>query len=444
NVDHEIMELKLLTFLNFYWFGGLVNGLFTGPHGSNANSTERPTSPHEPYWQTNTSFSPPPPRWDYRFQSEGNQGIQYGSNESIQLFGSTSSNSKESKNWMRGGYPQTYQSATEAGSPSDTSLVQPWTPPPTQRVNIDDIDTSAKRGAKSGPLCFTPTMEVILVHYYILAAANLVFTLLRHPFISLKGTFMVPNSRGSTSSRSDYSEFEHSGKLHLSTPRNFPSRRSFMSKPIHPLSFPVEAPTLEPSPSVSVGHVENDYFTLQRDAHRLSSGSSSVDLADIAERFESGFLGRSSNPCEGRKCGVCDRLLSHRSPWKSGEMPVTGVLFCGHVFHAECLEQTTPKSHKSDPLCPICTKVELENSPEKRIFLKTHNSFPRLRAFSAGGSSRSWGCVQVGDCVEGALNAPHRSSMLLNRNKIKKYLSLKGNVGKDYPGKPKKNESYPE
>ncbi|XP_074309716.1 uncharacterized protein LOC141644143 [Silene latifolia] len=313
---------------------------------------------------------------------------------------------------MRGGYHQNYQSATEAGSPSDASLIQPWTPPPTQRVNMDDIVTSAKRGAKSGPLCFTPTME---------------------------GTSMVPNSRASTPSHSDYSEFEHSGKLHLSTPRNFPSRRSFMSKPIHPLSFAVESPTLEPSPSASVGLLENDTFTLQRDAHRLSSGSSSIDLADIAERFESDFLGRSSNPSEGHKCGVCHRLLSHRSPWKSTEMPVTGVLFCGHVFHAECLEQNTPKSNKSDPLCPICTKVEGQNSPEKRVFLGTRNSFPRLRTFSAGGSSKSWGCVQVGDCVEGALHAPHRStSMLINRNKIKKYLSLKGNAG------PKKNESYPE
>ncbi|XP_074274618.1 uncharacterized protein LOC141598759 [Silene latifolia] len=321
---------------------------------------------------------------------------------------------------MRGVYNQTNPSATESGvmygsSPSDTSFIQPWTPPPTQSVYMDDFETSTKRGAISGPLYFTPTME---------------------------GTSMVPFDRGSISSRSDFSEFDHSGKLHLSTPRNFPGRRSFMSKPIHPLSFPLQSPTLETS-----GLFEYDSSTPLRDTHRLSSGSSSIDLADMSERLDPG---RPSNPCGSHKCGVCDRLLSQRSPWssrriiKSGDMPVTGVLFCRHVFHAECLEQTTPKSHTSDPPCPICAKVEGVNSSESEqiIFPKTRNSFPRLRgvAVSGEGSSKSWGCIQVGDCVEGA----HRSSMLLlNRNKMKKNLSLKGNSGKEFPGKPKKSGTVP-
>ncbi|KAL9246376.1 hypothetical protein vseg_019918 [Gypsophila vaccaria] len=321
---------------------------------------------------------------------------------------------------MRGGeYQHAHQSATEGSvlycsSPSDTSFIHPWTPPPTQSVKMDDFETPAKRGAKSGPLCFTPTME---------------------------GTSMVADGVGSTSFRSDCSEFGHPGKLHLSTPRNFPSRRSFKSKPIHPLSFPAQSPFTEAS-----GHFEYDATTPLRNTRRLSSDSSSIDLADIADQFEPDYRSRSCNPCEPNKCGVCDRLLSQRSPWSSrrivkcGDMPVTGVLSCRHVFHAECLEQTTPKSHKSDPPCPICAKVEEQNSPEQCTFPKMSNTFSRLRAFSGEGSSRSWGCAQVGDCVEGA----HRSSMLLlNRNKMKKNISLKGNPGKDFPGKPKKSGSYP-
>ncbi|KAK9750751.1 hypothetical protein RND81_02G219000 [Saponaria officinalis] len=276
---------------------------------------------------------------------------------------------------MRGGYPRNHQSVTEGGvlycsSPSDTSLIQPWTPPPTQRVIIDDFQTSAKRGAISGPLCFTPTME---------------------------GTSIVRDDPGSTSSRSDCSDFEHS-KRHLSTPRNFPSRRSFMSKPIYP----------------SAG----------------LSGGSSIDLADISDLLleSNHLLSRPSNFSEGYKCGICDKLLSQRSPWslRSGDLPITGVLVCRHVFHTDCLEKMTPKSHRNDPPCPICTKVGEENSTEKCVIPKMRNSFPRLR-----------GCVQVGDCVEGALRAPNRST-----SKIMKSFSLKGKTDKDFPEKLKKSGSY--
>lgn len=383
---------------------------------------------HEPYWRTNTSFSPPTPRWDYRFHSEG---IQYGSTDSNQLFGSTSSNSKESRSWTGGGYRPTHQySASEGGalyfsSPSDTSLVQPWTPPPTQGINIDEYEMSIKRDQIQGSLPFTPIME---------------------------GTYMVPDGGGSTSSRSDGSEFEHTGKLHLSTPRNFSSRRSFMSKPIHPLSFPIHSTRDEASGSPAAGFSEYDAIaTPQRETHRLSSGSSSIDLTDISDQYDPDFLARASNPSESSKCGLCERLLSQRSPWSSrrivrnGDLPTTGVLSCRHVFHAECLDQTTLKSQKSDPPCPLCSKlVERENSPEQHAFPRLRNTFPRLRTFSEEGPSRSWGCVQAGDCVEGALHTPQRGSMLLlNRNRMKKNLSSKGNSSKEIPGKPKKPSSYP-
>ncbi|GAB4840033.1 hypothetical protein Ancab_020742 [Ancistrocladus abbreviatus] len=382
--------------------------------------------PHEPYWRTNTSFSPPPARWDYRFQSEG---LRYGSNDSIQLFGSsTSSNSKESRNWLRGNYHQTHQYSASDGtglyfsSPSDTSLIQPWTSPPVQEISIDEFETSAKRDPASGPLPFLPMME---------------------------GTSRMLDGGGSTSSRSDGSECEHMAKLHLSAHRSFPSRRSFMSKPIHPLSFPMLTSTREALGGSNPGFPEYDATTPQREAHRSSSGSSSIDVTDISEQFESDNLDRGNNPAEGFRCGLCERLLSQRSPWssrrivRSGDMPVTGVLSCRHVFHAECLEQTTPKARKNDPPCPLCLKSE-ENSPEQRAFSRLRNNFPRLRPFTEEGSSRPWGCAQAGDCVEGVLRAPQRSSMLLlNRNRLRKSLSLKGTMGKDFPGKWSKGGSYP-
>ncbi|GMH01739.1 hypothetical protein Nepgr_003578 [Nepenthes gracilis] len=369
--------------------------------------------PHEPHWRSNTSFSPPPPRWDYQFQSEG---LRYGSNDSIQLFGSsTSPNSKESRSLLRGHCQTSHQYSASDGaglyfsSPSETSLVLPWTPPPVQEISIDELETSSKRDSTWGSLSFTPTME---------------------------GTSRAPDGVGSTSSRSDGSEYEHTAKLHLPTHCNFPSRRSFMSKPIHPLSFPIQTSTK----GASLSATEYEITTSHRDTHGSSSGSSSIDLTDILEPFQSENLGPVYNPAEEFKCGLCERFLSQRSPWssrrivRSGDLPVAGVLSCRHVFHAECLEQSTLlKARRSDPPCPLCFKAgEMNNSPEQqqqRFFSRSRSNFPRLRAYAEDGpSSRPWGCAQAGDCVEGALCAQQHNSgmLLLNRSRVRKTLSLKG------------------
>ncbi|XP_007046059.2 PREDICTED: uncharacterized protein LOC18610377 isoform X2 [Theobroma cacao] len=351
--------------------------------------------PHEPYWRTNTSFSPPPSRWDFHFQPEG---LSYGSHDGIQLYGSaTSSNSKESRGWG----PQ-------------------WTPPAIQEITADDYETTTRRDQVVGQLPFASIVEGIL---------------------------STADSGVSTSSHSDSSESEAMVKPCLSSHRNFSNRRYFMSKPIHPLSFPKGTPTTEASDSAVAGF-SDDAATPQRDAHRWSSASSSNDFADVSEPFESEIFNRSFIPSDGFKCGLCERFLSQRSPWssrrivRSSDMPVAGVLSCRHVFHAECLEQTTPKTRKNDPPCPICVRLEEQNSPEKQVISRLRNGLPRLRPFSEDGPSRTWGCAQVGDCVEGALHAPPRSTMLLlNRSRMKKNLFVKGNSSKEFPGKLRKSGS---
>ncbi|XVF45333.1 hypothetical protein PTKIN_Ptkin02bG0197500 [Pterospermum kingtungense] len=63
-------------------------------------------------------------------------------------------------------------------------------------------------------------------------------------------------------------------------------------------------------------------------------------------------------------CGVCTKLLSEKSLWSShkiiisNELSAVAVLSCGHVYHAECLENMTPEIDKYDPACPICTLGE--------------------------------------------------------------------------------------
>lgn len=60
-------------------------------------------------------------------------------------------------------------------------------------------------------------------------------------------------------------------------------------------------------------------------------------------------------------CGVCSKLLTEKSCWgsqkiiASNELAVVAILICGHVYHAECLENMTAESNKHDPTCPVCT-----------------------------------------------------------------------------------------
>ncbi|XP_022735665.1 uncharacterized protein LOC111289069 [Durio zibethinus] len=388
------------------------------PHGSNTASRDWSMGPHEPYWRTNTSFSPPPSRWDFHFQPDG---LSHGSHDGIQTYGSSvSSNSKESSSWVRGNLLYNHQYSTSDGagpflsSPSDLSQGPQWTPPAIQEITLDDYETTTRRDQVAGKLPFASIVE---------------------------GTPKNADSGVSSSSHSDCSESEPMFMSCLSSHRNFSSRRYFMSKPIHPLSFPMVTPTTEASDSGGTGFSDNA-GTSQRDAHGRSSSSSSNDFADVSEPFEPDSFGRLCVPSDGFKCGLCERFLSQRSPWSShrivrnGDRPVAGVLSCQHVFHAECLEQTTPKTRKNDPPCPICVKLEEQNSPDNRVFSRFRNGFARLRPFSEDCPSRPWGCAQAGDCVEGALHAPSRSTTLLvNRSRMKKNLFMKSNSSKEFPGK---------
>ncbi|XP_062207676.1 uncharacterized protein LOC133909315 [Phragmites australis] len=57
-------------------------------------------------------------------------------------------------------------------------------------------------------------------------------------------------------------------------------------------------------------------------------------------------------------CKLCSRLLKERSSWNGHELAVVAVLFCGHAYHANCLDSITAESEKYDPPCPVCTHGE--------------------------------------------------------------------------------------
>ncbi|XP_049393223.1 uncharacterized protein LOC125857661 [Solanum stenotomum] len=56
--------------------------------------------------------------------------------------------------------------------------------------------------------------------------------------------------------------------------------------------------------------------------------------------------GSGSSSFDLQTCGICAKLLN--------ELAVA-VLVCGHVFHAECLENMTSEINRYDPACPVCT-----------------------------------------------------------------------------------------
>ncbi|XLR16786.1 hypothetical protein S83_044724, partial [Arachis hypogaea] len=399
NRCHKVFHFGLPTHVEdeiFFFFFVLT---YDWPHGSNAASRDWSVGPHEPYWRTNTSYSPPPSRWDFRFQSEG---LSYGLHDGIQLYGSsTSSNGKDSRGWVSGNhlYDLHYSASDGTGaflsSPSDLSQGPQWTPPAIQEISINDYETPTSRGPSLTQISFTQN----------------------------EGTSEDPDSVGSTSAQSESSESESTTKSRL-LQRNFSKHCSFISKPIYPFSFPDITPAREAFDPAVASSSEFDASNPLRDVQGWSSASSTLDLSEVSELFESETCGRRHIPLDRSRCSLCERLLSHRSPWstrrivRSGDMPTTGVLPCCHVFHAECLEQATPKTQKSDPPCPLCVRL-------------LGNGFPRLRPFDEDGPSRPWGCVQGVDSVEGLGHAPPRNTMfLLNRNFSKKNLSLKGNLTK--------------
>ena len=40
------------------------------------------------------------------------------------------------------------------------------------------------------------------------------------------------------------------------------------------------------------------------------------------------------------------------------------VLSCSHVYHADCLEKTTPPANVCDPKCPSCAYASPSNTPK--------------------------------------------------------------------------------
>lgn len=323
--------------------------------------------PNEPFWRTNSSFSPPPfsTHWDFEVQSE-EQPYESDVHTLTTLYDlSLSPNSRESESWVINGEQNRV-------SPSDDSFSYMDSPDSFQNQQL-----------------MPPLVQGVYMNDYV-----------RDPLPTHK------TSRSFTEGplvSDDSEEYELTSKLQASSHRSFTSCCSFMTKPVHP-----------------------EYDNETEDNTPYSYATSSYV----------------SNPniFGGSKCGLCSKFLFQKSPFGackliySGDMPVSSILSCCHVYHAECLERITPKTQKLDPPCPICQKFENNNynnvGVENWAISRMKSGLPSLRSLGEEGTSKSrvWSCGQKGDFVEGASMDVSRSSRVLlrNRSRMKRQLSLKG------------------
>ncbi|KAL8129555.1 hypothetical protein V2J09_018710 [Rumex salicifolius] len=175
-----------------------------------------------------------------------------------------------------------------------------------------------------------------------------------------------------------------------STPSLSMGPLSFQSPPLPPASTPSGWTSRSPgqnlswqvSDSQSSGRNSPSINESTRESHGRSSDAWSIhafsEIMSSASRrerwsFDSGTFnfnndkisrtGRNSaSPTpDSQNCGICSKLLTQKSAWSgqkiiaNNELSVAAVLMCGHVYHAECLENITSDTNKYDPACPVCT-----------------------------------------------------------------------------------------
>lgn len=463
------------------------------PHGSNRDSSEWSIGPNEPHWRINGSFSPPlSRRWDYRFHPEALPSGSHG----VQLYGSSvSSTSKGSRSRISSDHFSNHQYSVSDGlisyfsSPSDSFHGQHWNTLAQGINNGECIPAAAMSEPRLRCMPLPVSKEVT-----------------KQPQLSkegylVEGTSKISQSVDSTSSHSDAGDSEQSCIIHIPSHRNFSGRYSFMSKPVYPITFGGQASDGEVHTNskcrsrrlistegrTSTGwsdsnlhHSELKSFggfpelsslqgftdpasSSQRLRYRWSSGSSldfgwDHESPDQSGRTDVENPKLSSSLYEDLKCTLCERWLFQKSPWSShrmvrtGDMPVAGVLSCSHVYHAECLEQATPKSQKHDPPCPLCVgafKPPSISSPtgsvsvnEQEMISTPVNKFPRFKITTDDGRPSSSGSknyhqsdymVDVSGRKSGMQMSPHRSKSFLSKSRLRKHFPFKGKSVKEIP-----------
>lgn len=285
---------------------------------------------------------------------------------------------------------------------------------------------------------------------------------------------------GSPSPLSESGQWVSSSKPIFFPPRNFSGRRSFMSKPVYPVVYrnPVSDGEMHgiADPGIGSSNTPGSSFSpelkLQKVFTEVQRMEASPDATTISSRregfrwsnassYDFGFDGDAiditehvgldtplspyvNNSTRHQNCALCQMPLWKKSPWsmqrivRSSDMPVAGVLPCHHVFHADCLEETTPKNQIPEPPCPVCQRTvnshgSISFSEPLQVALR---SVRRSQGAADGAGSSSspnpdWSKSNMKR--NQSLLMPQRGNSYL-RNHFKKRFSFKGKTGKDLSG----------
>lgn len=356
----------------------------------------------EPHWQSNVGLSTSTyPHWDVKLQGEDDVTAL----SSMRLQRTLSSNSGGSR--VASSRFSTHQNGNvrNEGSPSDSFRASKWSNSPGHVRNAEDFgsqpdlvsspsitQTSSKEGGHSaGSSTVSNTPEATPPH---LSDSN---------FSSTRSKSQSSSRRRSIGGNLFFSRRPHHSSGH-------PLLRQVSDSRIHARNAPNSSPvplfegrhSFKLSGSSGDSTVgphggASDCWSMQTFSDLVASsrrerlrwtdasspsdfrwapGRESMDRATLAaERIRVNSSQAASGPSGGdvQACGICSKLLTQRSPWSaqkmvaSNDLCVTAVLVCGHVYHAECLEQVTPEACSLDPSCPVCSASENDVSKGQKL-----------------------------------------------------------------------------
>lgn len=364
------------------------------PHGSTRNSDGWSVGPNEPLWRINGGFSPPvSSRWEHKY------GELSSSSRRSQLHRTSFSSSRSASRVGSGRFNHYQRDASDGlvsnlNSPSESFRAPQWTPL-AQGVNVGEFAASASESLPRTST-LTPSNE---------AHGQTGFSTVLDTSDSSSCRFsmdigpMTVNSHGASLKRNlsgSYSSLSKLAPRYLFRRQNSDSRTCLKNaiggsqRALLDGGQCSQGAAGQPAggPDLCMQSFSQLMASSRREGFRWSDASC---LPEVNWNINEIFLDQelplhmdtikkapcediashlSSANCEGdmQKCGLCSRWLMHRSPWSSHRMlgnndyPVVGVLVCGHVYHAECLEKAVPDSLKHDPPCPQCEKIEITNS----------------------------------------------------------------------------------
>lgn len=147
-----------------------------------------------------------------------------------------------------------------------------------------------------------------------------------------------------------------------------------------------------------------------------------------------------------QECALCTKMVSHRSPWSSTDVPIVGILVCGHVFHAECLEQATPLTHIHDPPCPQCNAHEKDRKVQRHGIIGNTSKRHGITGQTYVKGKLSRVCVATDDLtgtqsvsksahvsgkVSSSLDTSRKGGSHSEKSLLKRQFSLRGMLGRD-------------